>query len=106
MKTLQLLIIAICLIGLLFMPSYLKSIQAYNTSGIEIQNIQVEPSTIKVGDTFTVTATLVNNSTVPIVLDTGKCSIEDTQVSFFTVMFDNHAKIKAENINCAGVGWS
>src|SRR5713226_3264608 len=103
MKTLHLSIIVILIFSTLL---YLKPIQADNTSGIEIQNIQVEPSTIKVGDTFTVTATLVNNSTVPIVLDTGKCSIEDTQVSFFTVMFDNHAKIKAENINCAGVGWS
>jgi len=73
MKTLHYSIIAICLIGLLFIPSYLKPIQPDNAGGIEIQNIQVEPSTIKVGDTFTVTATLVNNSTVPIVLEGGTC---------------------------------
>ena len=76
------------------------------TNNVEIQDIQVQPSTIKVGDAFTVTATLVNNSTVPIILNTGMCSIKDTQASFFTVKFDDHAKIKAENINCAGVGWS
>jgi hypothetical protein len=106
LKTPHLAIIIISLIGLLFVPSYLKSIQADNTSGIEIKNIQVQPSAVKVGDIFTLTATLANNSTVPIMLEGGKCSTEDTQASFLTVMFDNHAKIKAKDINCAGVGWS
>src|SRR5690242_15469357 len=33
-----------------------------NTNNVEIQNIQVQPSIIKVGDTFTINATLVNDS--------------------------------------------
>ena len=106
MKTLHYSIIAICLIGLLFIPSYLKPIQADNAGGIEIQNIQVEPSTIKVGDTFTVTATLVNNSTVPIVLEGGTCVPLIEHVPFFTIILDNHTKIKAKNLTCAGVGLS
>ena len=78
-----------------------------NTNNVEIQNIQVQPSTIKVGDAFTVTTTLFNNSTFPIILDGGTCSINDIKhVPFFTVTFDNHAKIKEKNINCAGVGVS
>src|SRR5438309_6196716 len=83
-----------------------SSIQAENTNGVEIQNIQVQPSMVKVGDAFTITITLVNNSTVPIWLDGGKCSSTDKQGSFFTLIFDNHAKIKTKEINCAGVGWS
>ncbi|CUR51357.1 exported protein of unknown function [Nitrosotalea devaniterrae] len=72
----------------------------------QIVNLKVSPSIPKVGDTFTVTATLVNNSTVPIVVDGGKCSAQDTQAELFTIILDNHVKNKAENINCAGVGWS
>jgi len=72
----------------------------------QIVNLKVSPSNPKVGDTFTVTATLVNNSTVPIVVDGGKCSAQDTQAELFTILLDNHVKNKAENINCAGVGWS
>ncbi|MBI3640346.1 MAG: hypothetical protein HY223_08540 [Thaumarchaeota archaeon] len=104
MKTLHLLLIMFTVI--IFLGFGLQPVHADDANGISIQNIKVQPSTVKVGDTFTVTATLVNNSTVPIVLDSGKCSIEDTQVPFFTVMFDNHAKSKSKNINCAGVGWS
>lgn len=72
----------------------------------QIVNLKVSPSIPKVGDTFTVTATLINNSTVPIVVDGGKCSAQDTQAEIFTIILDNHVKNKAENINCAGVGWS
>lgn len=79
---------------------------ADNVNKVEIQNIQVQPSTVKVGNTLTVTTTLVNNFTFPIWLDGGKCSIKDKQASFITVMFDNHAKIQGKDINCAGVGWS
>ena len=39
-------------------------------------------------------------------MDGGKCSAQDTQAELFTVILDNHVKNKAENINCAGVGWS
>jgi len=79
---------------------------AYGTNDVSIENISVQPYTVKVGDTFTVAATLVNNSTVPIIVDGGKCSVQDRQAGIFTIMLDDHVKIKAKNINCAGVGWS
>src|SRR5438309_10939805 len=90
----------------IFLGFGLQPAHADDANGISIQNIKVQPSMIKVGDTVTITATLVNNSTVPIVLDSGTCTIKDTHVPFFTVLFDNHAKIKAKNIYCAGVGLS
>ncbi|MGI0074127.1 MAG: hypothetical protein ACREA3_09995 [Nitrosotalea sp.] len=103
MKTLHLSFIMFTIIILLSFG--LQPARADNVNGIYIQNIEVQPSTIKVGDTFTVTTTLINNSTVPITLEGGKCSIKDTQASFFTVMFDNQTKIKTKDIYCAGVGW-
>ena len=78
-----------------------------DASNVVIQNIQVQPSTIKVGDKFAVTTTLVNNSTFPVVLDSGTCypNRDITHVPFFTVIFDNHTKIKETNSGaCAGVG--
>src|ERR1700752_5492862 len=65
-----------------------------NTNNIEIQNIGVLPSTIKVGDTFTVTATLVNNSPNPILVEHGVCEAP------FSVTFDNHVLVSKNNINC------
>lgn len=104
MKTLHLSVVSLILI--IFLGFGLTPAHADDANGISIQNISVQPYAVKVGDLFTVTATLVNNSTVPIVVESSKCSIKDTQVPFFTVMFDNHAKIQAKNINCGGVGWS
>ncbi len=104
MKTLQFLFMTLVLI--IFLGFGLQPANADDANGISIQNIKVQPSTVKVGNTFTVTATLVNNSTVPIVLDSGTCSIKDMQVPFFTVTFDNHVKIKSKNMTCAGVGLS
>ncbi|MHB8602698.1 MAG: hypothetical protein ACYC6W_01510 [Nitrosotalea sp.] len=104
MKSAYLLLLT--LVTVVFLGFLVPQARADDTNGISIQNISVQPYAVKVGDSFTVTATLVNNSTVPIVVETGKCSSMDTQVPFFTVMFDNHAKIMAKNINCAGVGWS
>lgn len=76
---------------------------ANNTSGIEIQNIQVEPSAIKVGDTLKITVTLVNNSPDPIfVSDSGS---PDCEGPFFTVMFDNHVKIENNGIVCSYVAF-
>jgi hypothetical protein len=65
-----------------------------NTNNIEIQNIQVQPSTIKVGDKFTVTVTLVNNSPNPIFVERGACGAP------FSVTFDNHVLVSKNNINC------
>src|SRR5579872_5661311 len=100
MQTSYLLLIMI--IAIIFLGFGLKPAHADNS--ISIQNIKVQPSTVKVGDIFSVTATLVNNSTVPVILNGGTCSPKDTGVPFFTVMFDNHVTIKEQNINCAGVG--
>jgi hypothetical protein len=90
----------------IFLGFILTPVKADGTNDTSIQNISVQPYVIKVGDTFTVTATLVNNSTLPIIVDGGKCSAQDKQAEMFTMMFDNHTKNKPENINCAGVGWS
>ena len=101
MKTLHLSFIMFTVI--IFLGFGLQPAHADGANGISIQNIKVQPSTVKVGDAFTVTATLVNNSTVPIELVSGTCSPTNIQVPFFTVMFDNHAKTKSKNIACAGV---
>ena len=102
MKILHLSLIMLAVI--IFLGFGLQPAHADNANSISIQDIKMQPYTIKVGDTFTVTATLVNNSTVPIMLEGDTCSVKDIQTSFFTVMFDNHAKIQTKNINCAGVG--
>jgi hypothetical protein len=104
MKTLHLSFIIFIMI--IFLTFGICQAHADNVNGVYVQNIKIQPSAVKVGDAFTVTITLVNNSTFPIWLDGGKCSSADTHASFFTVTFDNHAKIKAKDINCAGVGWS
>jgi len=64
------------------------------TNNVEIQNILVQPSAIKVGDTFTVNATLVNNSTNPIVLQHGVCN------GPFSILFDNHVTVNQNQIIC------
>ncbi len=79
--------------------------QAHADNDAYVQNIMAQPSAVKLGDSFTVTTTLVNNSTGPIWVVGGKCSAADTEAEFLTVTFDNHAKIKEKNIFCAGVGW-
>lgn len=67
---------------------------ADNTDDVEIQNIQVQPSTIRAGDTFTVSATLVNNYSNSIFLEHGACG------SIFSVTFDNHVTVNEKNKNC------
>ncbi|MDE1814911.1 MAG: hypothetical protein KGI05_09660, partial [Thaumarchaeota archaeon] len=68
----------------IFLGFILTPVNADGTNGTSIQNISVQPYVIKVGDTFTVTATLVNNSTLPIIVDGGKCSAQDKQAEMFT----------------------
>jgi len=104
MKTVPLLLLTS--VAVIFLGFMLTPATAYGTNDVSIENISVQPYTVKIGDTFTVAATLVNNSTVPIIVDGGKCSVQDKQAGIFTIMLDSHTKIKAENINCAGVGWS
>ena len=84
-------IFAFTLLGLLFMSPYLKLIQADNTQNVEILNPQVQPDTIKVGDTFAINATIVNNSPNIINVQNG-CG------GPFSVIFDNHATVDLKKI--------
>lgn len=81
----------IILVVIFFLGFGLEPAHADDANGISIQNILVQPSMIKVGDTFSVTATLVNNSTVPILV--GNMGSNDCEGPFFTVSFDNHVKV-------------
>ncbi|MDR3782030.1 MAG: hypothetical protein P4K92_01785 [Candidatus Nitrosotalea sp.] len=89
MKTLHITIIAILIFSTLL---YLKPIQAENTGNIMIVNTQVMPSVIKVGDTFVINATLVNNSTNTINVKNG-CG------GPFSVALDEHAKAEVRVCN-------
>ncbi len=102
MKTLHVLFIIFAII--IFLDFELQPTYADNVNGIYVQNIMVQPYTIKVGDTFTVTATLVNNSTIPIGMEGGTCVPVSPTVPFFTILFDNHTKVKENNVYCADVG--
>jgi hypothetical protein len=84
-------ILALVLLGLLFISPYLKPIQADNTNTVKILNPQVQPAIIKVGDTFAINATLVNNSTNTINVQNG-CG------GPFSVVFDNHATVDLKKI--------
>lgn len=68
---------------------------AYNANSVEILNIHTQPSTIKVGDKFTITATLVNNSTIPIFVETS-----DDCGGPFTMTFDDHVTVNHSNLTC------
>ncbi len=99
MKTLHLSIITvtgIAVIGIIFFVVILPSMQHQTTGNVEIQNIQVQPSTVRIGDTFTVNATLVNNSQNP---------IDVTYSSFcgspFYVIFDSHVIVDVKQTICA-----
>lgn len=54
---------------------------------VSIENILVQPSTIRVGDTFTINATLVNHSTNVI-------SVHNDCISPFSATFDSHATVE------------
>ena len=92
-KTLHLPIIAILAISVVGSSMAYAQV-ASNTNNVDIQNIQVEPPTIKVGDTFTVNATLVNNSQDPVVFQHGVCE------GPFSVTFDNHVAVSQNQIMC------
>lgn len=84
-------ILVFTLLGLLFISPYLKPIQADNTHSVEILNLQVQPATIKVGDTFTINATLVNNSTNTIF-------VHNDCLSPFSVTFGNLATVEMKEV--------
>ncbi|MDE1727410.1 MAG: hypothetical protein KGH89_09145 [Thaumarchaeota archaeon] len=71
-----------------------QPIQADNASDIQIQDIHVQPSTVKVGDTLTVYAMLVNNSTDQIFVVSGVCEAP------FSVTFDNNVAVNITNKIC------
>src|SRR5207249_2064131 len=74
--------------------AYADQIQTNNTDKPEIVNLQVNPSTIKVGDKFTINATLVNNSPNTIYVETNDCT------GPFSVAFDNHVIINHKYEGC------
>ncbi len=94
MKTLHLSIIAILLIGIFFTLSYPKSILAENKGDVEIQNIQLQPSVVEIGKTFSISAALFNNSTIPIHVKTDDCT------GSFSVVFDYHVKVHKSTNYC------
>lgn len=102
MKSAYLLLLT--LVTVVFLGFLVPQARADDANGISIKNMSVQPYAVKVGDTFTVTATLVNNSTVPIVVESGTCSPTYTQIPFFTISLDNHTTTKSKNLTCAGVG--
>lgn len=57
-----------------------------DVGAVSIVNVQVNPSTVKVGDNFTITATLVNNSTSVI-------NVHNDCLSPFSIEFDSHANL-------------
>ena len=62
---------------------------ADDVNSVQIQNVQVQPSIIRVGDNFNITATLVNNSTDTI-------SVHNDCISPFSVAFDSRATVDVE----------
>src|SRR5437660_1342035 len=77
-------ILVLVLLILFLISPYLKPIQADNTGTVMILNPTVQPSAIKVGDTFSINATIVNNSNDAI-------SVHNDCSGAFFVAFDNHA---------------
>jgi len=92
MKTLHLSIIAVSLVGLFLIQ--FKTTQADGTDDISIQNIQVLPTVVKIGNVFTVNATLLNNSSNTVSVWHGVCEAP------FSVTFDNHVHVSENNLNC------
>lgn len=103
MKTASLLLLTSVVV--VFLGFLVPQAKADDANGISIQDISVQPYAVKVGDTFTVTATLVNNSTFPIFVS--DMTSKDCQGPFFTVLFDNNVKVgittKGE-LTCSYVG--
>ncbi|MGI0007515.1 MAG: hypothetical protein ACREAR_05910 [Nitrosotalea sp.] len=74
----------------------ISSIMVGPTSAVDISNIRIQPSVIKVGDTFAIAATLVNNSPNSISVDLSPCGEP------FPTYFDNHTIVdQEENVPCA-----
>lgn len=61
---------------------------------IKILDVSVQPSTIKINNTFLISATIMNNSTYPVYLTSGSC------VPAFSIEFDSHSKQVYPDIAC------
>lgn len=86
--------LGIILTFLLVAMSYAKPIYAEPSDPVQILNVQVSPNIIQVNNAFSLTMTILNNSTFPIYLTSGSCA------PAFSVVFDAHAKQVYPNIAC------
>ncbi|MGI0066097.1 MAG: hypothetical protein ACREAT_04980 [Nitrosotalea sp.] len=78
--------LGIIIVSLLIVTSYAKPVHADSTDPIQILDVHVEPDTLKINDTFLISATILNSSPYPIYLTSGSCT------PAFSVSFDIHAK--------------
>jgi len=76
---------------LLFASLYIIPIQASSTSNVDVLDLHVQPATIKIGDTFAINATIVNNYNNTISIHNG-CG------GPFSVVFDNHATVDVKKV--------
>ena len=83
--------VAIILVMSIVVITGLQPIHADNTNKIEILNLKASPATVRVGDAFSINATLVNNSTDTI-------TVHNNCGGPFTVVFDNHATVNVKKI--------
>ncbi len=68
-----------------------KLVHAENAGNVEIQNLNVKPDAIMVGDVFSFNASILNNSTNTI-------SVHNSCGGPFSVIFDYHATVNVEKI--------
>lgn len=77
-------------LGLFFISSYILPIQA-STNNVDVLNLHVQPSTIKIEDTFAINATIVNNYNNTISIHNG-CG------GPFSIVFDNHVTVGVKKV--------
>src|SRR5574337_554606 len=68
-----------------------QPVHAASAANIEVANLQVSPSLVRVGDEFAINATLVNNSTDTITVHNG-CG------GAFVTVFDNHVSVGIKKV--------
>ncbi len=85
--------IAITVIFIMIISSAtsLQPAHATSAASIDITNLQVSPSLVRVGDEFAINATLVNNSTDTITVHNG-CG------GAFVTVFDSHATVDVKKV--------
>jgi hypothetical protein len=95
MEKLQISIILIIFVSVIMTSFNPQVAQGEKTSDVSIQNIQLVPPVLHVGDTFIVNATLLNNSTHPIFFHNGYACDPP-----FSVTFDKHVVIEKNKVTC------